>query len=181
MPKLDLNNEEARMLREILESYLSDLRMEIADTDSMDFREMLKGRKEVLNKAIAALQEAGGALETPQGQILFCFVAHDGDVHFRPPHVCGDLDKSHRHIPYARVAQFGEDGHTDHFTDCFSGFQYASGTHRESIKCVKRLCSDGCASTLGREEKTCGRRRPPAEDVLPLTVLQSVRATSTVL
>ena len=33
------------MLREVLENYLSDLRMEIADTDSMDFREGLKHRK----------------------------------------------------------------------------------------------------------------------------------------
>jgi hypothetical protein len=49
MPSLTLEREESEMLREILESYLSDLRMEVADTDSYDFREMLK-RKEVFLK-----------------------------------------------------------------------------------------------------------------------------------
>jgi hypothetical protein len=61
MIQFDLDEEERQVLLEMLESALSDLRMEIADTDSMDFREMLKGRKEVLKKAIGALQEAGGA------------------------------------------------------------------------------------------------------------------------
>ncbi len=55
MVQLDLTEEEARILAEILENDHSDLRMEIADTDSMDFREMLKGRKAVLAKAIEAL------------------------------------------------------------------------------------------------------------------------------
>lgn len=56
MIQFDLSEEERQVLLEMLESALSDLRMEIADTDSMDFREMLKGRKEVLKKVIAALQ-----------------------------------------------------------------------------------------------------------------------------
>lgn len=55
MIQLDLTPEEARILAEILESDHSDLRMEIADTDSLDFREMLKRRKAVLAKAIAGL------------------------------------------------------------------------------------------------------------------------------
>jgi hypothetical protein len=57
MLQLDLNDEERRILLEILESDHSDLRMEIADTDSMDFREMLKRRKAVLAKAIGALKD----------------------------------------------------------------------------------------------------------------------------
>ena len=64
MIQFDLSEEERRILLEVLESALSDLRMEIADTDSMDFREMLKGRKAVIKKAIAALQEAGIAPRT---------------------------------------------------------------------------------------------------------------------
>ena len=51
MPRLELTAEESEMLQAILESYLSDLRMEIAGTDSMDFREKLK-KKEVLLKRI---------------------------------------------------------------------------------------------------------------------------------
>ncbi len=35
--------------------------MEIANTDRMEFREMLKARKEVLKKAIAALSKTAGA------------------------------------------------------------------------------------------------------------------------
>ncbi|MBW3661166.1 MAG: hypothetical protein KY397_05980 [Gemmatimonadetes bacterium] len=58
--RVDLTDEEREILRTVLESYLSDLRMEIADTDSMDFREMLKRRKEVLHKVLDALGGAPG-------------------------------------------------------------------------------------------------------------------------
>ena len=60
MIQLDLSNEERLVLLEMLETDLSDLRMEIADTDRQEFREMLKGRKAILAKTIEALQEAGG-------------------------------------------------------------------------------------------------------------------------
>ena len=56
MKTVDLNNEEIEILVAVLRSYLSDLRMEIADTDSMAFREILKRRKSVLLKAIGALE-----------------------------------------------------------------------------------------------------------------------------
>jgi len=49
--QINLTAEEAEMLNEILTSYLSDLRMEIADTDSMDYREELK-KQEVLLKRL---------------------------------------------------------------------------------------------------------------------------------
>ncbi|MDX1661266.1 MAG: hypothetical protein R3326_05700 [Gemmatimonadota bacterium] len=55
---VDLTGEEREILRTVLESYLSDLRMEIANTDSKDFREMLKQRKQVVRKVLEA---AGGA------------------------------------------------------------------------------------------------------------------------
>ncbi|MBC8551545.1 MAG: hypothetical protein H8D23_18010 [Candidatus Brocadiales bacterium] len=58
MINLELTKEEKDILAMILESYLSDLRMEIADTDSMDFREALKKRKDVLKKVLEALQHA---------------------------------------------------------------------------------------------------------------------------
>jgi hypothetical protein len=50
MIHLDLTWHDAEALRAALESYLSDLRMEIAGTDSMDFRESLKGTKATLRK-----------------------------------------------------------------------------------------------------------------------------------
>jgi hypothetical protein len=55
MKKLALDDDQATLLREMLESCLSDLRMEIADTDSMDFRERLKIRKAVLQTVIEQL------------------------------------------------------------------------------------------------------------------------------
>jgi hypothetical protein len=58
MINLELTKEEKDILAMILESYLSDLRMEIADTDSMDFRESLKKRKDVLTKVLETLQPA---------------------------------------------------------------------------------------------------------------------------
>jgi len=56
MISLDLTGDERRILAEVLESYLSDLRMEIADTDSKDFRDMLKIRKDVIGKVLQVLQ-----------------------------------------------------------------------------------------------------------------------------
>jgi hypothetical protein len=56
MLQLDLSTKELAILEEVLESYLSDLRMEIANTDSMDFRDMLKERKAVVMAALQAVR-----------------------------------------------------------------------------------------------------------------------------
>ncbi len=58
MVQLDLNEAEKVLLIEALESYLSDLRYEIADTDSQDFRERLKEKKAALEKTLAALKQS---------------------------------------------------------------------------------------------------------------------------
>lgn len=55
MVQLDINDEEREVLAGVLDSYLSDLRMEISNTDSLDFREMLKKRKAVVKKVRGAL------------------------------------------------------------------------------------------------------------------------------
>jgi hypothetical protein len=60
--QITLTQAEAAALREMLSSYLSDLRMEVADTDSMQFREGLK-RQEALLKNI--LQQLDGQLASP--------------------------------------------------------------------------------------------------------------------
>jgi hypothetical protein len=57
MFKIKLNQEEEKVLLETLQSYLSDLRYEIADTDSFDYRERLKLRKAVLEKIVKDLDE----------------------------------------------------------------------------------------------------------------------------
>jgi hypothetical protein len=57
MVLLNFSEEELKMFKEILESYLSDLRMEIADTDRMDFRENLKKKENFLNELLTLLKK----------------------------------------------------------------------------------------------------------------------------
>lgn len=56
MIRIDLNHVEGKMLTDILQSYLSDLRMEISNTDRMDFRERLKQEEVFLKKLLVALE-----------------------------------------------------------------------------------------------------------------------------
>jgi hypothetical protein len=56
MITLDINSEEQQILVEMLNSTVSDLGMEIADTDQKDYRDVLKKRKSVLIKILQALQ-----------------------------------------------------------------------------------------------------------------------------
>jgi hypothetical protein len=57
MVHLELEPRDAEVLRLALESYLSDLRMEIADTDSLDYREELKAQKAVLRRIVRMIEE----------------------------------------------------------------------------------------------------------------------------
>jgi hypothetical protein len=65
MLHLDLNPQELGILQHVLESYLSDLRMEIADTDRQAFRERLKERKAALMRVLDTIEatEAAGTIE----------------------------------------------------------------------------------------------------------------------
>lgn len=60
MAQLQLTSEEGDILVEILESYLSDIRMEIADTDSTVFKVDLKKKKEVIKKILDNLHKSRG-------------------------------------------------------------------------------------------------------------------------
>lgn len=53
---MDLTPEEGKALKHALEVYLSDLRMEIVDTDSQDFREGLKHEKQLLEAVVAKIK-----------------------------------------------------------------------------------------------------------------------------
>ena len=55
MAKLTLTGKEAWMLKGILESYLSDLRMEVADTDRKGYRDELMVEEAFLKELIAKL------------------------------------------------------------------------------------------------------------------------------
>ena len=47
MLHLEMTDEEHQLLTNMLDEYLSDLRMEIADTDSLEYKEGLRHRKQV--------------------------------------------------------------------------------------------------------------------------------------
>jgi LPS O-antigen subunit length determinant protein (WzzB/FepE family) len=49
VPTLNLSSEQAETLAQVLEDYISDLRMEVANTDSQEFRDDLK-KKELFLK-----------------------------------------------------------------------------------------------------------------------------------
>ena len=55
MPQLSLTEQDGATLRKALESYLSDLRMEIADTDAQDFRDALKREEAILTRLLDQL------------------------------------------------------------------------------------------------------------------------------
>ncbi len=55
MIQLELSDQERQILDETLQSYLSDLSYEIADTDLYDFREQLKAKRAVLEKIKEAI------------------------------------------------------------------------------------------------------------------------------
>lgn len=58
MPQLELTKQEAQYLVETLTSVLSDLSYEIADTDSFDFRETLKEKRDALTRIAEELKES---------------------------------------------------------------------------------------------------------------------------
>jgi hypothetical protein len=55
MIPLDLTPAEKAVLRDVLEGVVSDLGMEIAATDSLDFREQLKQRRDLVQKLLSSL------------------------------------------------------------------------------------------------------------------------------
>lgn len=55
MIKLNLAPQEAQVFAEILKTLIADLRMEIADTDRMEYREKLKDRKRLVIKVLESI------------------------------------------------------------------------------------------------------------------------------
>jgi len=60
MIKLELSDADATVLKEALGKTLKDLSYEIADTDSKDFRDGLKERRDALARVEQALTSATG-------------------------------------------------------------------------------------------------------------------------
>lgn len=57
MLRIELTDEEQHVLKEILEIDLSDLRMEIRETDDRTFKEMLKNKEQVMEKILEMLRQ----------------------------------------------------------------------------------------------------------------------------
>jgi predicted transcriptional regulator len=55
--EFDITEEEKNILTNTLEKYLSELRMEIADTDAEDYREKLKREKRFIYRFLEKLEE----------------------------------------------------------------------------------------------------------------------------
>jgi predicted transcriptional regulator len=55
--EFDITEEEKKILTNTLEKYLSELRMEIADTDAEDFRDKLKREKRFIYRFLEKLEE----------------------------------------------------------------------------------------------------------------------------
>lgn len=58
MVTMELTPEEHEMLVTILDEFLSDLRMEIADTDGSDYKAELRREKEVVERLAAKVRQA---------------------------------------------------------------------------------------------------------------------------
>ncbi|MHB8113980.1 MAG: hypothetical protein ACYDHA_11055 [Bellilinea sp.] len=55
MIQINLTQDEIQLLKNLLDTYLVDLRVEIHATDNMDYKEMLRSRKAILLKLMEAL------------------------------------------------------------------------------------------------------------------------------
>ncbi len=62
MMHLTLQDDDAQVLHETLSNVLSDLRMEIADTENKSFRDQLKHREEILEGILSELERTPGTL-----------------------------------------------------------------------------------------------------------------------
>jgi len=58
MITLNIDTEEADILIELLDACISDMRVEIHSTENLDYKEMLKRKKEILIKLQTAIQDS---------------------------------------------------------------------------------------------------------------------------
>jgi hypothetical protein len=59
MFQLNLTDEERTLLAELLDVAISDIRMEIADTDRREYREFLKNREVLMKKVFREMTAVG--------------------------------------------------------------------------------------------------------------------------
>ena len=67
MPLINVSNDEARVLHEVLDSYHDSLLGEISHTDSLEFKELLRARESVIANVIDQLNEIDSVAQRKQG------------------------------------------------------------------------------------------------------------------
>ena len=74
---IELSKDESAVIRQALDSYCSDLRMEIVDTDNPAFRRGLKEERALIEGVLAKLDSAisSDAERGPEGQVMVRLVA----------------------------------------------------------------------------------------------------------
>ena len=55
--EFNISEKDVEIIIEVLDSYLSDLGMEITDTDSMEYREKLKSKRNSIQRVLKSLRE----------------------------------------------------------------------------------------------------------------------------
>lgn len=55
MPSIELTNDEASVVRGVLESYLREVTSQISNTEKFELRENLKREREIVGKVVASL------------------------------------------------------------------------------------------------------------------------------
>ena len=55
--EFNISEKDVEIIIEVLDSYLSDLGMEITDTDSMEYREKLKSKRSSIQRVLKSLRE----------------------------------------------------------------------------------------------------------------------------
>lgn len=58
MPQLELTEQEKETLTEVLNIFLSDLRLEITDTERLDYRKRLKEQEQLIKRMLGKLDQA---------------------------------------------------------------------------------------------------------------------------
>ena len=61
MPTMELTNEARDALIEALESYIGEMGFQISNTEKKDFRDMLKGKRELLRDTLEKLKASQAA------------------------------------------------------------------------------------------------------------------------
>gem|GEM_PF-249821 len=97
MAQITFSQEEAAALRGVLNSYVADLRMEIADTDSWPFRQNLKREALLLKKL---LEQLDAKLASPATPYSLAFLA---PARSRQAEVCLAHHQSLRYPPNVQI------------------------------------------------------------------------------